>query len=85
MGNLGILLTDEPTGNLDSRSSEEIMAIIQQLNREEGITVVIVTHERDIAGYAQRVVSMRDGEITGDQVQKPAIAGRGSTLSEVAS
>ena len=80
-----VLLTDEPTGNLDSRSSEEIMAIIQQLNREEGITVVIVTHERDIAGYAQRVVSMRDGEITGDQVQKPAIAGRSSTLSEVAS
>ena len=62
-----ILLADEPTGNLDSRSSEEIMAILQGLNRDEGITVIIVTHEPDIAGHTRRVVSMRDGEVIGDE------------------
>ncbi len=61
-----ILLADEPTGNLDSASSEEIMTIIGGLNRNEGITVVIVTHESDIASRARRTVSMRDGKITGD-------------------
>ena len=61
-----ILLADEPTGNLDSRSSEEIMSILQQLNRDEGITVVIETHEPDIAAHTSRVVSMLDGAIVGD-------------------
>lgn len=64
--NPAILLADEPTGNLDSRSSVEIMAILQLLNREEGLTVVIVTHEPDIAGYTRRVVTMRDGLVVGD-------------------
>ena len=64
--NPAILLADEPTGNLDSRSSVEIMAILQRLNREEGLTVVIVTHEPDIAGYTKRVVTMRDGLVVGD-------------------
>ena len=62
-----ILLADEPTGNLDSRSSEEIMGILQQLNRDEGITVIIVTHEPEIAGHTGRIVSMRDGLIVDDQ------------------
>ena len=62
-----ILLADEPTGNLDSRSSEEIIAILQQLNRDEGITVVIVTHEPDIAAHTSRVVSMLDGAIVSDE------------------
>ena len=62
-----ILLADEPTGNLDSRSSEEIMGILEQLNRDEGITVIIVTHEPEIAGHTGRIVSMRDGLIVGDQ------------------
>ena len=67
-----ILLADEPTGNLDSQSSEEIMAILQQLNRDEGITVVIVTHEADIAAHTSRVVSMLDGAIVSDQpVREP--------------
>ena len=67
-----ILLADEPTGNLDSQSSEEIMAILQQLNREEGITVVIVTHEPDIAAHTTRVVSMLDGAIVSDEpVREP--------------
>ncbi len=63
-----ILLADEPTGNLDSRSSEEIMAILQNLNQDEGITVVIVTHETDIAAHTGRVVSMLDGRVVNDEV-----------------
>jgi len=62
-----ILLADEPTGNLDSRSSEEIIGILQALNRDEGITVIIVTHEPDIAAHTNRVVSMRDGQVIGDE------------------
>ncbi len=62
-----ILLADEPTGNLDSRSSEEIIGILQALNRDEGITVIIVTHEPDIAEHTRRVVSMRDGLVISDE------------------
>jgi putative ABC transport system ATP-binding protein len=60
-----VLLADEPTGNLDSRTSVEIMAIFQQLN-QRGITVIMVTHEPDIAAYAKRNVMMRDGVILDD-------------------
>jgi putative ABC transport system ATP-binding protein len=62
-----ILMADEPTGALDSRTSIEIMAIFQQLNREQGLTIVLVTHEPDIAGYAGRVIQFRDGRIVSDQ------------------
>jgi putative ABC transport system ATP-binding protein len=62
-----VLLADEPTGNLDSRTSVEIMVIFQQLN-ERGITVIMVTHEPDIAAYAKRNVMMRDGMILDDHV-----------------
>lgn len=68
-----ILLTDEPTGNLDTASSQEIMWTIQQLNRQANITVVIVTHERDIAAHAERVVRMLDGKILDDVRQEPAL------------
>jgi len=61
-----ILLADEPTGNLDSRTSVEIMAIVQTLNREQGITVVLVTHESDIAAYASRQIHFLDGRIVRD-------------------
>ena len=61
-----LILADEPTGNLDSRTSVEVMEIFQRLNRERGITLVLVTHESDIAQYAQRVVVFKDGKIRRD-------------------
>lgn len=61
-----LILADEPTGNLDSRTSVEIMEIFQRLNREQGITLVLVTHEPDIAQYAKRVVIFKDGKINRD-------------------
>ena len=63
-----LLLADEPTGNLDSRSSQEIVAILQQLNRDAGIAVVLVTHEPDIAAATSRIISVRDGEVVSDKV-----------------
>ena len=73
-----VLLADEPTGNLDSRTSVEIMDIFQRLN-ERGITIVLVTHEPDIASYARRNVVMRDGRVQSDQLvarRLDAAAGR---------
>jgi putative ABC transport system ATP-binding protein len=67
-----ILLADEPTGNLDSRSSEEILAILETLNRDDGLTVIIVTHESDIAARTTRVLSMLDGKMVSDQQPGPA-------------
>lgn len=61
-----LILADEPTGNLDSRTSVEVMEIFQRLNRERGITLVLVTHEPDIAQYAKRVVVFKDGKIRKD-------------------
>ncbi|MGO9451960.1 MAG: ABC transporter permease [Candidatus Binataceae bacterium] len=68
-----ILLADEPTGNLDSTNSAEIMEIIGRLNREQGITVILVTHDADIAAYADRIVTFRDGQILSD-TRKPQSA-----------
>jgi putative ABC transport system ATP-binding protein len=65
--NPSILLADEPTGNLDTRTSIEVMSIFQRLNRERGITVLLITHERDIAEYADRIITCRDGQIVSDQ------------------
>jgi len=61
-----LLLADEPTGNLDTRMSHDIMQTLTHLNREHGVTVVVVTHETDIAAYADRILTMRDGEIISD-------------------
>ena len=62
-----ILLADEPTGNLDSRTSVEVMDIFQRLNTERGITVLLITHEQDIADYGTRIIIFRDGKIVGDK------------------
>jgi len=65
--NPSILLADEPTGNLDSRTSVEVMGIFQRLNVERGITVLLITHEHDIAEYGTRIITCRDGHIVTDQ------------------
>jgi len=62
-----ILLADEPTGNLDSKTSAEIMAIFQRLNRDMGITIIMITHEPDIASFAKRNILFRDGKIVDDR------------------
>jgi putative ABC transport system ATP-binding protein len=67
VNNPALILADEPTGNLDSRTSVEVMEIFQRLNRERGITLVLVTHEPDIAEYASRVVVFKDGKIKSDR------------------
>jgi putative ABC transport system ATP-binding protein len=67
-----MILADEPTGNLDSRTSVEVMEIFQKLNREQGITLFLVTHEHDIAEYADRVIVFKDGKIKKDyQIENP--------------
>lgn len=65
-----ILLADEPTGNLDTKSSQEIMGILDKLNRAEGITVILVTHEPEIAAYASREVVIKDGQVLSDRMTK---------------
>lgn len=66
MNNPTILLADEPTGNLDSRTSVEVMDIFQALKEERGITIVLITHEQDVAAYGSRIVTFRDGRIVSD-------------------
>ncbi len=75
-----LILADEPTGNLDSRTSVDIMNAFQQLNRERGITIVLVTHEADIAEYARRIIVMRDGRVVRDY----AVARRRDASEELA-
>ncbi len=75
VNNPTIILADEPTGNLDSIASAEIMAIFQRLNREQNITIVFVTHEPDIAAHTRRILRMRDGRLVADErVAQPMIA-----------
>jgi putative ABC transport system ATP-binding protein len=67
VNNPSIILADEPTGNLDSKSGEEVMAILQRLNRESGITIVMVTHDPHISHYTQRIFHLFDGEIENEE------------------
>jgi len=80
VNNPTLLLADEPTGNLDTRTSVEVMGIFQRLNIERGITIVLVTHEADIAEYATRVIAFRDGLVRSDG----AVAHRRDAAVEVA-
>ncbi|WP_240550081.1 ABC transporter ATP-binding protein [Phototrophicus methaneseepsis] len=78
-----VILADEPTGNLDSRSGTEVMQIFQRLNREDGITTVFVTHDPWIARHTKRVIMLRDGKIVADQrVKEPLVAGEAERPSE---
>lgn len=72
--NPDVLLADEPTGNLDSKRSHEIMELLGQLNRDQGITVLMVTHEPDMAAYARRIVTFVDGMVSSDEVVHKEIA-----------
>jgi macrolide transport system ATP-binding/permease protein len=97
VNNPAILLADEPTGNLDTQNSNEIMAIIRRLNREQGLTIILVTHEADVAAYADRIITLRDGKVISDQVtaaRQPSVTahearltgtGAGATTPEAAS
>ena len=67
INNPAVLLADEPTGNLDTRNSHDIMDTLRVLNHDRGVTIVVVTHESDIAAYADRIVTMRDGRIVSDE------------------
>jgi putative ABC transport system ATP-binding protein len=79
-----MILADEPTGNLDSRSGTEVMQIFQELNREQGITIVFVTHDPWIARHTKRVIMLRDGLVVADRrVAEPLVAGDSERPSEV--
>jgi putative ABC transport system ATP-binding protein len=69
-----VLLADEPTGNLDTATSHEVMQIFQQLRAERGLTIVVITHERDIAAYGSRTIDFRDGQIVSDVHHDQALA-----------
>lgn len=74
-----LLLADEPTGALDSETSREIMEVFRRLNRERGLTVVLVTHEPTVAAHAGRVILFRDGRVVGDEPLQPQRVGRGAS------
>jgi putative ABC transport system ATP-binding protein len=79
-----IILADEPTGNLDSKSGTEIMQVLQTLNREKGITIIVVTHDPWIARHCHRVIRLADGLIVGDErVELPLVAGEAERPSDV--
>jgi ABC-type lipoprotein export system ATPase subunit len=77
-----LLLADEPTGNLDSTTTEEILQTFQKLNRDEGITIVVVTHELDVAKHCKRIVRMRDGRIEGEEDLVSSVAAISPALPE---
>ncbi|MBI3935066.1 MAG: ABC transporter ATP-binding protein [Acidobacteria bacterium] len=81
VGNPEIIIADEPTGALDSRSSLEVMEILQRLNHERKLTTLLVTHEHDIARHARRLISLRDGRVSHDApVEHPLDAAKGLEL-----
>jgi putative ABC transport system ATP-binding protein len=74
VNNPGLILADEPTGALDTKTSEDVMRIFKALNEEEGITIMLVTHEPDIAAHAKRIVTFRDGRILSDRINEERAA-----------
>jgi putative ABC transport system ATP-binding protein len=77
MNNPSILLADEPTGNLDSRTSIEVMDIFQALQDERGITIVLITHEQQVAEYGSRIVTFKDGRVIEDRANEHQRVARG--------
>ena len=75
VNNPPVIFADEPTGNLDSKSSVEIMGIFTKLNKEKKVTVIMVTHERDIAEFTDRIITFRDGQIVSDEKLKKELTG----------
>jgi ABC-type lipoprotein export system ATPase subunit len=84
INNPPLLLADEPTGALDSVTTEEILRLFQQLNAEEGITLILVTHDADVAGHAQRVIRIRDGRIEAGEHHKESAAEAGARAAPAA-
>ena len=85
INNPSLLLADEPTGNLDTRTSHEIMETLTRLNRENGVTIVVVTHEPDVAAYTDRIITMRDGKVLSDEaVSKAPVVAAVRNLVDVA-
>jgi len=82
INNPSLLLADEPTGNVDTPTSHDIMARLVTLNREQGVTVIVVTHEADIAAYADRVITLRDGEVVSDERRPKAARATGASGAE---
>jgi putative ABC transport system ATP-binding protein len=74
VNNPGLILADEPTGALDSKTSEDVMQLFTRLNAEHGITILLVTHEPDVAAYAKRIVTFRDGHIVSDTTRTEVAA-----------
>lgn len=74
VNNPAIIMADEPTGNLDSKTSEEVLELFRDLNEERGISIIMVTHEPDVASHAKRLLVLRDGEITKDTTDIPHLA-----------
>ncbi|MGV9302276.1 ABC transporter ATP-binding protein [Nonomuraea sp. NPDC003727] len=75
VGEPSVLLADEPTGNLDTRNGDEVMAILDRLNADSGVAIVLVTHEPDIAAHARRQIHVRDGRVELDTAHRPAATG----------
>ena len=82
--NPALILADEPTGALDSKTTADLMEMFVRLNRERGMTVVLVTHELEVASYTQRVVQLRDGRVVSDGPSQPATAPPPPTMPEEA-
>ena len=82
VGDPQVLLADEPTGNLDTRTGEEVMALLEQLNRDQGVAVVLVTHDRDVAARARRQIRVRDGRLEPGPAAAAAPGSRSSGSSQ---
>ncbi|MGA2285537.1 MAG: ABC transporter ATP-binding protein [Dehalococcoidia bacterium] len=85
VGSPSVILADEPTGALDTKTSHDVMEIFRRLNEERGITIAFVTHEHDVAAYTRRIVSLLDGEIVSDAPNVPAYRQDAEAISRVSS